>query len=50
MIKENKNECQCSQATCGCAAASVVRCNCSEVCTCARECRCDDDCACASKQ
>jgi len=50
MNNESKNECQCSQAACGCEAVSPVRCSCQESCDCSRECRCDDNCGCSAKQ
>jgi hypothetical protein len=36
MNKETKNECQCSQAACGCPAAPDVPCSCGESCNCSR--------------
>ncbi len=50
MHNETKNDCQCSQAACDCAAAPEVRCGCGESCSCSRECRCDESCARSAKQ
>jgi len=50
MNSETKNECQCSQAACGCEAAPEVRCGCGASCDCSRECRCDEGCARSAKQ
>jgi hypothetical protein len=46
MNDETKNECQCSQSACGCAAAPEARCTCQEKCDCSRQCRCGNDCGC----
>jgi len=50
MSEQNQNECRCAQATCGCDAATVVRCTCGERCSCESQCRCAAGCDCAAKQ